>query len=383
MESNKSQTSIPTEAATVFVSLELSRARWLVTSLSPSKSKISRHFVPGGNTAGLLRLLGKLCASARRHVNANVKIMCIQEIGFDGFWIHRALVANGIESHVVEAASIAVPRRHRRAKTDAIDGELLLRTLMAFKRKEPRVCAMVVVPTPDEEDRRRISRERKTMIKERIEHINRIKGLMACQGIVGFEPMRAKARERLDELRTGDARPIPERMKAEVRRELERLELLRKQIAEIEAERDALLHPVAAAEPSPGAQLLRLRGIGPEFASVLWHEGLYRRFANRRQLAAYAGLAPSPWRSGDLNKEQGISKSGNARLRTTMIEATWLWLRHQPNSALSLWFKNRVKADRGRHRRVAIVALARKLLIALWRFATYGEIPEGAALKLA
>src|SRR5262249_9361451 len=154
-------------------------------------------------------------------------------------------------------------------------------------------------------------------------------------------------RERLDELRTGDARPIPERMKAGVRHERERLELLRKQIAEIEAERDVLLRPVAAAEPSPGAQLLRLRGIGPDVASALWHERLYRRFASRRQLAAYAGLAPSPWRSGDLNKEQGISKSGNARLRTTMIEAAWLWLRHQPNSALSLWFKNRVKADRG------------------------------------
>jgi transposase len=379
----RSQASIPTEATTVFVSLELSRARWLVTSLSPNTSKISRHFVPGGDAAELLRLLSELRAKAERHVNAAVKITCIQEIGFDGFWIHRVLAANGIESHVVEAASIAVPRRHRRAKTDTIDGELLLRTLMAFRRGEPRVCAMVVVPTPEEEDRRRLSRERKTMVKERIEHINRIKGLMACQGIVGFEPRRAKARERLDELRTGDGRPIPGRMKAEIRRELERLELLRKQIAEIEAERDALLSPVEAAKPSPGAQLLKLRGIGPEFASVLWQEGLYRRFANRRQLAAYAGLAPSPWRSGDLSKEQGISKSGNARLRTTMIEAAWLWLRHQPKSALSLWFKNRVKADRGRHRRVAIVALARKLLIAFWRFATDGEIPEGAELKIA
>ena len=360
----RSQTSIPTEATTVFVSLELSRARWLVTSLSPNTSKISRHFVPGGDTAKLLRLLSELRAKAERHVNAAVKITCIQELGLTG-------------------SGFIVSLRHRRAKTDTIDGELLLRTLMAFKRGEPRVCAMVVVPTPEEEDRRRLSRERKTMVKERIEHINRIKGLMACQGIVGFEPRRAKARERLDELRTGDGRPIPGRMKAEIRRELERLELLRKQIAEIEAERDALLSPVEAAKPSPGAQLLKLRGIGPEFASVLWQEGLYRRFANRRELAAYAGLAPSPWRSGDLSKEQGISKSGNARLRTTMIEAAWLWLRHQPKSALSLWFKNRVKADRGRHRRVAIVALARKLLIAFWRFATDGEIPEGAELKIA
>ncbi len=269
----RSQASIPTEATTVFVSLELSRARWLVTSLSPNTSKISRHFVPGGDAAELLRLLSELRAKAERHVNAAVKITCIQEIGFDGFWIHRVLAANGIESHVVEAASIAVPRRHRRAKTDTIDGELLLRTLKAFKRGEPRVCAMVVVPTPEEEDRRRLSRERKTMVKERIEHINRIKGLMACQGIVGFEPRRAKARERLDELRTGDGRPIPGRMKAEIRRELERLELLRKQIAEIEAERDALLCPVEAAKPSPGAQLLKLRGIGPSLRQCFGRRG--------------------------------------------------------------------------------------------------------------
>lgn len=301
----------------------------------------------------------------------------------------RVLVANSIESHVVESASIAVPRRHRRTKTDAIDGELLLRTLMAFKRGEPRICAMVVVPSPEEEDRRRLSRERKTMVKERIEHINRIKGLMACQGIGDFEPMRANARERLAELRTGDGRAIPERMKAEIGRELDRLAHLRKQIAEVEAERNALLGVGAEAgaeagekeNGSPGAQLMKLRGIGPEFAMVLWQEGLYRRFANRRQLAAYAGLAPSPWQSGDMNREQGISKSGNARLRTTMIEAAWLWLRHQPGSVLSRWFHERIKGDRGRLRRVAIVALARKLLIALWRFTTRGEIPEGASLK--
>jgi len=371
------------EAETIFVSIELSRARWLVTSLSPKTTKLSRHSVPGGDAAALLGLLRELRLKAERRSSASVRIVSIQEIGFDGFWIHRVLAANGIESHVVESASISVPRRHRRAKTDAIDGELLLRTLMAYKRGEPRVCAMVVVPTPEDEDRRRLSRERKTMVKERIEHINRIKGLMASQGIAGFEPMRAKAKERLDDLRTGDGRPIPERMKAEIRRELERLELLRKQILEIEAERDALLRPAETTTPSPGAQILKLRGIGPEFASVLWQEGLYRRFDNRRQLAAYAGLAPSPWQSGDMSKEQGIAKSGNARLRVTMIEAAWLWLRHQPKSALALWFKDRVRTDRGRRRRIAIVALARKLLIALWRFVTLGEVPEGAELKAA
>jgi transposase len=377
------QSFVSAEAATLFVSLELSRARWLVTSLSPGSSKISRYFVVGGNSRDLLRLLADLRMKAERHIGATVKVVTIQEIGFDGFWIHRILASNAIESHVVEAASIAVPRRRRRAKTDTIDGELLLRTLMAFKRGEPRVCAMVVVPSPDEEDQRRLSRERKTMIKERIEHINRIKGLMACQGITGFEPMRAKARERLGELRTGDGRAIPERMKAEIRRELDRLALLRRQIAEVEAERDALLHTEKVSNGSPGARLLKLRGIGPEFASVLWQEGLYRRFANRRQLAAYAGLAPSPWRSGDMKREQGISKSGNARLRTTMIEAAWLWLRYQPGSALSRWFQDRVRADRGRLRRVSIVALARKLLVAFWRFTNHGEIPEGAFLKVA
>ena len=223
------QSSVSGEAATLFISLELSRARWLVTSLSPGSSKISRHFVVGGDSRDLLRLLADLRAKAERNMGATVKIVTIQEIGFDGFWIHRILASNAIESHVVEAASIAVPRRRRRAKTDTIDGELLLRTLMAFKRGEPQVCAMVVVPSPDEEDQRRLSRERKTMIKERIEHINRIKGLMACQGITGFEPMRANARERLGELRTGDGRAIPERMKAEIRRELDRLALLRQQ----------------------------------------------------------------------------------------------------------------------------------------------------------
>ena len=188
------------ETANLFVSLELSRARWLVTSLSPGSSKISRRSVVGGDSKDLLRLLGDLRMKAERRIGTTVTVVTIQEIGFDGFWIHRVLVSNSIESHVVEAASIAVPRRRRRAKTDTIDGELLLRTLMAFKRGEPRVCAMVAVPSPEEEDQRRLSRERKTMIKERIEHINRIKGLMACQGIAGFEPMREKARRLMKSL---------------------------------------------------------------------------------------------------------------------------------------------------------------------------------------
>jgi transposase len=381
-EASSQPTTAHPAPASIFASLELSRSRWLVTVMMPGGDKMSKYSVPGGDGGALLGLLDRLRARAGRHATSPVGIVTIQEAGFDGFWIHRLLQANGIESHVVEAASIAVPRRHRRAKTDAIDGEALLRTLMAFKRGEPRVCSMVVPPSPEAEDRRRVSRERRTLVKERIGHINRIKGLLATQGIADYEPMREDCRERLEDLRTGDGRPLPPRLKAEIGRELERLELLRRQLAAVEAERAALAQEEVPAR-SPAALLMRLRGIGPEFATVLWLEGLFRHFKNRRQLAAYAGLAPSPWQSGTVKGEQGISKSGNPRLRTTTIELAWLWLRHQPGTALSRWFRERVRSDRGRVRRVSIVALARKLLVALWRFVTDGVVPEGATLKAA
>lgn len=309
-----------------------------------------------------------------------VGTVAIQEAGLDGFWVHRLLTANGIESHVVDPASIAVPRRRRRAKTDAIDGETLLRTLLAWKRGEPRVCSMVVPPTPEQEDCRRISRERAVLLQERVRHVNRIKGLLAGQGITDYEPLRQDRRSRLDELRTGDGRSLPVQLKVELRRELEIIELLMRQIAEVEAERDA------AAEPkrdSNQALLVRLKGIGPQIAATLYLEGFYWNFCNRREVAAYAGLVPTPWRSGKIDREQGISKAGNRRLRTTMIELAWLWVRHQPGSALSDWFRTRAGTERGRVRRIAIVALARKLLIALWRYTTHGEVPEGAQLKTA
>jgi transposase len=369
--------------ATVFVSLELSRSRWLITSMAAPRDKLSKHPVDAGDGAALLDRLARLRTRAEQRLGTAARVVVIQEAGLDGFWIHRLLEAGGIESHVVEPASIAVPRRHRRAKTDAIDGEMLVRTLAAFKRGEPRVCSMVVAPSPEEEDRRRISRERRTLIKERIEHANRIKGLLASQGIAGCEPMRRGFRDRLGSLRTGDGRPLGPRLKAEIGRELDRMDLVLHQIAAVEADRDALVRPDHADAEAPAARLIKLRGIGPEFAAVLWLEGLFRRFANRRQLAAYAGLAPSPWQSGRVDREQGIAKSGNPRLRTAMVELAWLWLRHQPDSALSRWFRERVGSERGRVRRVAIVALARKLLAALWRYTTLGELPVGATLKTA
>ena len=366
----------------LFASLELSKSRWLVTVSAPGSEKLSKHAVSGGDSDALLELLGRLRTTAERRAGLAVQVVVIQEAGLDGFWLHRLLEANGIESHVVDPASIAVDRRHRRAKTDAIDGEMLLRTLMAWARGERRVCSMVRPPSPDEEDRRRLTRERGTLLKERTQHTNRIRGLLAGQGIAEYDPLRKDRLARLDALRTGDGRPLPERLKAAIRREIERIELVAAQMAAVERERDALVGMKSDAEPETvAAALARLKGIGTELGALIWLEALFRRFANRRQLAAYAGLAPSPWQSGGTDREQGISKAGNRRLRHAMVELAWFWLRHQPDSTLSVWFRERVGQGRGRLRRIAIVALARKLLVALWRYATQGVVPRGATFK--
>jgi transposase len=362
--------------------MELSRKTWLITSLSPGAGeKMSKHAVEAGNIAGLLARFAQLREKARARTGREYPIITIQEAGLDGFWIHRVLQSEGIESWVVDAASILTSRRRRRAKTDRIDGETLVRTLLAYKRGEPRVCSMVKAPTPEEEDRRRICRERKTLTAERVEHVNRIKGLLFAQGVGDYEPLRRNRRARLDELKTGDGRPLPANLKAQISRELDRLEITLAQVKTVEAERDALFEPTGEQAPTPATMVAQLKGIGPEFAAVLWSEGLFRQFDNRRQLAAYAGLAPTPWQSGSVRHEQGVSKSGNPRLRTTMVQAAWLWLRHQPDSALSLWFHERVKRNGGRLKKTTIVALARKLLVALWKYASHGVVIEGAVTK--
>ena len=371
------------DAGRLFVALELGKSRRLATVDAPGSDKLSRHAVAGGDGAALLDLLGRLRATAERRTGRPVEVLVIQEAGLDGFWLHRLLERHGTSSHVVDPASIAVNRRHRRAETDAIDGEMLLRTLMAWARGERRVCSMVRPPSPEEEDRRRLTRERATLLKERIQHTNRIKGLLCGQGIVDYDPLRKDRLAGLDALETGDGRPLPERLKAEIRREIERIELVCSQIAAVERERDALIEArsEAAGPGTPAATLARLKGVGGGLGALLWLEALFRRFDNRRQIAAYAGLAPSPWQSGGTDREQGISKSGNRRLRHAMVELAWFWLRHQPDSALSAWFRERVGQGRGRVRRIAIVALARKLLVALWRYTTRGVVPQGAAFK--
>jgi len=378
-------TAIQTHFAAIFISLELSRSVWLITSLTPGGGeRMSKHSVRAGDVAALLARFSELKQKALARTGKTFPIVTIQEAGLDGFWLHRLLEREGIESHVVDPASIATSRRRRRAKTDRIDGEALLRALLAYKRGEPRVCAMVKAPTPEEEDRRRLCRERKVLIAERVEHVNRIKGLLFAQGISDYEPLRRDRRQRLDEVTTGDGRPLPMHLKVQISRELDRLELLLNQIKLTEAERDALLAAQQTASPAPaGRMLLDFKGIGAEFAAVLWLEGLFRSFDNRRQLAAYAGLAPTPWQSGSIDHEQGVSKAGNARLRTTLIQLAWLWLRHQPQSALSRWFRERVKRDGGRMKKTTIVALARKLLVALWKYVSAGVVVEGAVMKAA
>jgi len=372
---------VRTDLAAIFVSLELSRSKWLITSLSPGAGqKMSKFIVPGGDVQALLERFEDLQRKAAARTGRSFRIISVQEAGLDGFWIHRILEGEGVESYVVDPASIATSRRRRRAKTDRIDGETLVRALLAYKRGEPRVCAMLRVPTPDEEDRRRLVRERKALINERIRHVNRIKGLLFSQGVSGYEPLNRNRRERLEALITGDGRSLPKALKAQISRELDRLELLIEQIGDVEEARDAMLgsDEQSARETT---LLLNLKGIGPEFAAVLWSEGLSRPFDNRRQVAAYAGLAPTPWQSGQVSQDQGVSKSGNPRLRATLIQVAWLWVRHQPTSALTAWFKARVALNGGRQKKSTIVALARKLLVALWKYVNAGVVIEGAVAR--
>lgn len=238
----EASTAIRTDLGAIFVSLELSRSTWLITSLPPGgRAKMSKHSVRGGDLAALFGRFKLLQKKAQARAGKLFPVVVIQEAGLDGFWIHRALEANGIESHVVDPASIATSRRRRRAKTDKIDGEALVRTLLAYKRGEPRVCAMVTAPSPEDEDRRRICRERKVLVAERVEHVNRIKGLLFAQGVGGYEPLRRDRRKRLEDLRTGDGRPLPALLKAQISRELDRFEMLLEQIKTVEAERDALI----------------------------------------------------------------------------------------------------------------------------------------------
>jgi transposase len=280
---------------------------------------------------------------------------------------------------VVDAASMQVNRRARRAKTDRIDVGMLLRALIAWGQGDRHVWSVVRVPSVDEEDLRRSHRERDRLVRERTAHINRIKGLLFGQGIRGINVKRKYNTLQIDKLVTGDGRALPPRLASEITREIARLALIQEQIATLERERDQAPTPCKATEKKR-LQLMSLNGIGPAIAAVMTREVYYRQFDNRRQVAGFLGLATSPHDSGDVERTQGISRAGRGQVRGTMLQAAWLWLKHQPKSALTRWFVQRTAGQSGRIRRIMIIAVARKLAIALWRFLEQGLVPQGAML---
>ena len=373
------------DAICCVLAIELSKKSWIVAVNTPLSDKISRHTLKPSDGKELLDLCERIRTRVAKETKKRVEMVSCYEAGYDGFWLHRLLQAHDIRNHVIDPASLQVDRRARRAKTDRVDAERLLRSLMAYLRGEPKVWSVVRVPSVAEEDDRRLHRERGRLINERIQHVNRIKGLLAIHGIYDYQPLRRDRIQRLEQLHTADGRTLPPRLEAEILRELQRLEIVIGMIKTIEAERDAIAS--ANTETERGSvkkiqHLAKIKSIGPEFATTLVGEVFYRSFDNRKQLASYVGLTPVHFQSGAMSRDQGISKAGNAKARTVMIELVWLWLRHQPDSDLSVWFRDRVGKLKGRIRRITIVAVARKLLITLWRYLETGLVPKGAALKV-
>jgi len=376
---------IDDDAVRCLIAIELSKKSWIVAVNTPLSDKISRHTLKACDGKELLDLCERIRTRAARETKKRVEIVSCYEAGYDGFWLHRLLEAHGIRNYVIDPASLQVDRRARRAKSDGIDVEKLLRSLMAYLRGEPKVWSVVRVPSVAEEDDRRLHRERGRLINERIQHVNRIKGLLAIHGIYNYQPLRRDRMQQLERLRTADGRTLSPRLKAEIRRELQRLELVIGMIKTIEAERDAIASTKTETEHTSAKKiqdLAKIKSIGPEFATTLVGEVFYRSFDNRKQVGSYVGLTPAHFQSGAMCRDQGISKAGNGKARTVMIELAWLWLRHQPDSPLSVWFRDRVGKLKGRIRRITIVAVARKLLIALWRYLETGLVPKGAALKV-
>ena len=370
---------MPSENA-VHIAIELSVSSWLVAARMPGIEKPRLRCIEGGDTTALLALIAELRSRASTKLSEAAAVACCFEAGRDGFWLHRLLTAHGIAAYVLEPTSVLVNRRARRAKTDRLDAEGMLRVLAAWLGGDRQVCSMVRVPTPEEEDAKRPHREREHLVQERLRIENRIEALLFTQGIRGRPSLRSWDRD-VAALRTGDGRALPPLLRTEVDRLRRRLVLALELIREVEAERAAAL--AATADDAMVRKIMalqRIRGIGANFSAVLVREVLYRPFSNRRQLASYVGIAPMPYQSGGMDRDRSISRAGNPRARTTLIQLAWLWLRYQPGSALAAWFRERVGMLQGRTRRIAIVAMARKLLIALWRYVETGTIPEGVEI---
>jgi transposase len=313
-----------------------------------------------------------------------VELKICFEAGYDGFWLARFLRDRGLDVFVLDASSFLISRRGRRTKTDRIDVEAMTFTLRAYLAGDPSVCRVVPIPSPEAEDAKRISRERTRLASERTRHVNRIRGLLSLHGIRSIKGLWGGSwREHLDTLETGDGRSLGRFIKAEITREFERLHLVLEQIKALETERrDTLLDPASVfPDRAKVATLTKLAGIGELSATLLVAEVFHRQFSNRRHLASYLGLAPTPYASGDVQRDQGISKAGNKPARTLLVEITWAWMRHQPTSELTAWYRARFAENGIRSRKVGVVAMARKLAIALWHFVEHGVIPSGAILN--
>ena len=369
--------------STLIAVIEMSLKTWLVAGMVPGVARAPLKKLQA-DEAGLVRQLHRRCNEATKAGRKIGRLVVAFEAGRDGFWLARWLRSRGIEAYVIHAASVAVSREHRRAKTDRLDTEMLKRAFLGWLRGEPKHCQMVAIPTLAEEDARRPTRERECLVRERTRIVNRVQATLARLGVRGFNPKLRKAAERLPVLVTPEGEPLPAHTMAELQRELARLTLLREQIKAIETAR---LQRLAQQTPSTGPQamirlLARIVGVGIETADMLVHEILTRKLRDRRALARYAGLTGSPDESGSRRREKGLARAGNGRVRRDMIQLAWRFLRFQGDSALAKWYETRTKAARNM-RKTMIVALARKLLVALWRLTTTGIIPEGVVLHAA
>jgi transposase len=369
---------------TLVAVIELSRSSWLVAGIVPG---LERHPLKklAPDEDALLRLLHRWRDEAAKAGCTITRLAVAFEAGRDGFWLARWLRAREVEAHVIHPTSIAVSREHRRAKTDRLDTGLLKRAFLGWLRGEPGHCSMAAVPTLEEEDARRPNREREGLVGERTRIVNRMRGCLARLGIRGFGPASRGAPDRLEALCTPEGVALPPNTLAELRRDMARLRFVSDQIAEIEAARRERLRQ-APAEDRPHAMvrlLARVIGVGVETADMLVHEVLRRDLRDRRAVARYAGLTGSPEESGARRREKGLAKAGSARVRRGMVQLAWRFLRFQEGSGLAGWYRARTADARAGTRKTMIVALARKLLIALWRLVTTGEVPEGVVLRPA
>jgi transposase len=363
----------------LYLSFELGRKEWKLAFTVARGQKPRIRTIPAGDRAAVQEEIA--LARQRFALSEAVRVVSCYEAGRDGFWIHRFLTVIGVENVVVDSSSIEVNRRARQAKTDGLDVQKLLSLLLRYHDGESRVWSVVRVPSVEQEDGRQLSRDWEVLKKERTLHRNRIQALLASQG--GRLELKAGLAERVESLRLWDGSPLPSELQLRLKREWERLELVETQIRELKTQREEKIAEGGSVAMRLIQQLMLLRAIGTTSAWVFVQEFFgWRQFRNRREIGALAGLSPMPYRSGEsLNHEQGISKSGNVRLRTMAIEIAWAWLRYQPQSQLSLWFQERYGPGTRRSRRVGIVAVARKLLVALWRYLETGVLPEGAVLK--